>query len=43
MNNNLSCYISQFLTGYGEQGLGGPCELAYNFLINRTEQFGIAP
>ena len=43
MKNNLSYYIPQSQTGYGEWGLGGPHELTYSLLINRTERFGYAP
>ena len=34
--NNSGNEITQFLYGYGEQGLGGPCELANRFLIHWT-------
>ena len=43
MRNNSGNEIPQSLHGYGEQGLGGACELTCNFLIIKTEQFGIAP
>jgi hypothetical protein len=43
LTNNFSNEIMHSPNGYGEQGLGGPCELACGFLIIRTEQFGIAP
>ena len=40
--NNSENDIPQSQTGYSEQGLGGACELADSFLIDRTEQYGIA-
>ncbi len=43
ISNDLSYDITQSLHGYGEQGLGGACELANSFLIIRTESVGIAP